>query len=131
MTFLSRQKGNPKRRSEHQLPRYFAQALRLPICLQLHRDRTRHRRAGPLQLASHRSGRHTLSSRWKSGPIAPVGTGFRRCDRGGASERSELCPAARATGRRAQRSRRSSHTRARLRRATRGSPSGGPARQRR
>ena len=30
-TFLSRQKGIPKRRFEHQLPRYFAQALRLRI----------------------------------------------------------------------------------------------------
>ena len=143
-------------------------------CLQLHRDRTRH---GPCPCASARfasAQATTSSSRRKSGPTVPVGTGLRRCDRGGraskasnahsardrqasearpqikpardppslwapacasvtegASEQSEQRPPSPATGRRAERSRRSSHTRARLGRATRGSPSGGPARERR
>ena len=93
-------------------------------CLQLHRDRTRHGRAGP---ASARfASLHTSSPRRKPGPTAPVGTGFRRCDTGVAREQSEQRPEAHATGRQAQRSAHQATTRARVSRATRGS-SGGPA----
>ena len=89
-----------RRRSEHQLPRYFAQALRLPIprtTTVSSSTVTVRDTAVPARLSSLRIGpSHHLvvpaKARRKPGPTAPVGTGFRRCDRGGRVSNASNAP---------------------------------------
>ena len=124
--FLSRQEREAKEGAGTPASAHFAQALRLPIprtptvsrSTVTVRDAAVPARLSSLRIAplvvpakagTHCPGRHRLSpvrQRW-------------------ASEQSEQRPAARATGRQAKRCRASSHTRARLCRATRGAPLGG------